>query len=580
LDPECAHALGNRIEEVFLAAEQRSDGDTALRVSDLLRQVDFGLEAVGGARGLDGPIKGVHLSELEDPTPWMRPRSILLSTGLRFQEYPESGARLIRTLSRANMAALVVALGHYVTAVPQCMTDEADRLGMPLLLAPFDLPFQRIATLVYDVLLSEEMYRLRRTIGVQDHLVGLLLKDRGLERLLESISDLLKATVFLMDASGALVSVAGATSTVNSETADAYYRGYLEAKRRPDRSLSFVVGGHTTAYREVLVGERLGQVLLAVNSEGDPLLELGSTTLFYTQKLLSLRLMKDQDRMMLEEELRSALLDDLIAGAGTETEFTQRMRHFALDPERQWRLAICAVRDLNGSPQAGQGSEEQSPLGRSLRAAVRAFMRAKQLTCVTTTSSDLVFVLFFPLEQEPERVFALATELSQTAAETLGMAVDVGVSAAGRGPLAVSRGFAQAEDGLHFASSIHVAGAGVFDSLDPQRRLVANQSVETLQAVVEKSLGQLLRYDAAHRTRLLATIQAYIDAGCRVGATARALNVHRNTLRQRINRVEQLNGLRVDNIDDIVNLVLGFRALDQLQCLGHHVEHLPECGAS
>ena len=130
----------------------------------------------------------------------------------------------------------------------------------------------------------------------------------------------------------------------------------------------------------------------------------------------------------------------------------------------------------------------------------------------------------------------------------------------------------QAEEALHLARSCDsLPSAAAFDNLDPQRRLVSNQSVESLQAVIEQTLGQLLLYDASHRTRLLMTIRAYIDSGRHLGDTARVLHVHRNTLRQRINRAEQLTGAKLDNTNDIVDLVLGFRALDQLQYRGHHV---------
>jgi len=585
IDSRCAARIsGSRLEEVFLTADRRSDGESGLRVRDLLREVGFGLEAAGGVRGLDAPIKGIHLSELGDPTPWMLPHSILLTTGLRLQEHPESGARLLRTLSDASMAALVVALGHTIAVPPQCMVEEADRLGFPLLLAPFDLPFQRIVAFVYDARRSddtyEEMYRLKRTISIQDHLVDLLTRDHGLERFLEAVSDLLKATVLLFDASGDLASVTGPTVIVNAETADAYFRGYLEVKRRPERSPNFLVGGYATAYREVLVSDRLAQVLLAVRNGDDPLPELGNVTLFYAQKLLSLHKLGEQGLMLLREDLRSAFLDDLLNGAATEAEFTLRMRRFGLDPESEWRLAICAIRDRHSAPQAKQGSEEEGALGGSLRAVVDAFIRARQLTCLTTTQKDFIAVLMVPLEEDPERVFELSAELCQTAAETMEVAVDVGVSAAGRGALRVGRGFAEAQECLHVARSCgSVAGAAVFENLVPQRRLVANQSVESLQAVIAQTLGQLLLYDAAHRTRLLATIRAYIDSGCHVGNTARVLYIHRNTLRQRIDRAEQLTGAKLDNSNDVVDLVLGFRALDHLQYHGC-VELLPDRGDS
>ena len=52
-----------------------------LTVASLIRE--FGLEVVAGRESAERPIRWVHISELEHPTPWLSGGELLLTTGAR-----------------------------------------------------------------------------------------------------------------------------------------------------------------------------------------------------------------------------------------------------------------------------------------------------------------------------------------------------------------------------------------------------------------------------------------------------------------------------------------------------------------
>ena len=70
----------------------------ALTVRELIQQTDLGLDLVADA-GLERVIRGIHLSDLEDPTPFMTPGMVLLTTGETFAAYPAMGVRLLDRLA-------------------------------------------------------------------------------------------------------------------------------------------------------------------------------------------------------------------------------------------------------------------------------------------------------------------------------------------------------------------------------------------------------------------------------------------------------------------------------------------------
>lgn len=75
-----------------------------------------------------------------------------------------------------------------------------------------------------------------------------------------------------------------------------------------------------------------------------------------------------------------------------------------------------------------------------------------------------------------------------------------------------------------------------------------------LRAAVER----VAAYDAERRARLLPTLDEYLAQGRSVAATARALTIHVNTLRQRLERIETLTGLALAD-EDLLALQLAVK---------------------
>ena len=72
------------------------------------------------------------------------------------------------------------------------------------------------------------------------------------------------------------------------------------------------------------------------------------------------------------------------------------------------------------------------------------------------------------------------------------------------------------------------------------------------------AVDRLIEYDARRRTSLLDTLERYLAERRSVIESARELFIHPNTLRQRLGRIEELTGLRLDE-DDLLSLELAIK---------------------
>ena len=96
-----------------------------------------------------------------------------------------------------------------------------------------------------------------------------------------------------------------------------------------------------------------------------------------------------------------------------------------------------------------------------------------------------------------------------------------------------------------------VSSGGVLSALAPEARSLA-----------QAELAPLRDHDAAEGTQLLATLAAWLENDCSHEATARALGVHRHTVRTRLAHIERLLARDLGSFSTRAELWAALRALD------------------
>lgn len=538
----------------------------ALTIRDLLAETEFELELLVGGRGVDEAVEGIHLSELGDPTPWMVPRTLLLSTGLNVVSDPAFGARLVEAMVRAGMAGIGISLGHYVDALPDVMVRRAQELSLPLFTVPMSVPFRRITSYVYLALNSQDTYRLRRSLSLQSHLLELLLEERGPADLVAQLAELLETTVFLFDGQGELVAEAQTQARFSARSRKALWGGYREHRERRELLPSFQFSGYRVSYREASLYGRVDRVLVAAYANR-PIPELAETTLSFAQKLVTLDRLRERDVAALERRMRVGLLDDLVSGIGSERDLGERMAYHGLDTSAWWRVAVLDIEDVTSRhSQGSERTEEQiQELKTALLEGAERFLGDHGLPYLTVPKSDTVVVLIQFGDTDRAAAERTLTPLSRATEQDVGATtVSIGVSAPGRGPLAAPGAFRQALETAGLARRRGGQRIRFFDQLHPEERLLETQSPEALTAIYEDTVAPLVERDRRRGSNLVDTLRAYLEADRSVGSAAASLHMHRNTLTKRLERIEALVGLSLSANDDLVSLTLGLRAWELL----------------
>ena len=163
-----------------------------------------------------------------------------------------------------------------------------------------------------------------------------------------------------------------------------------------------------------------------------------------------------------------------------------------------------------------------------------------------------------------ERIEAIAAELPG--------ALAVGISNVCSGPDACAAGFAEAQQA---ARALPVLRAGArhlrYDELGVYKYLLRVPPGERVRDKHADALRVLAEHDGRRNAQLLHTLEEFLRQRGHVGATAQALYVHPNTLRQRLRRIEELTGLDARDADWLLlEVALKLQRLEEVYPPGHH----------
>jgi GAF domain-containing protein len=135
----------------------------------------------------------------------------------------------------------------------------------------------------------------------------------------------------------------------------------------------------------------------------------------------------------------------------------------------------------------------------------------------------------------------------------------IGLSEIHESPADSVRAYRQSRDAAMIGRALLGSGGAIgYSEVGAYRYLVHIAAENAPHDRMRAAVDALIAYDAKRRTALLDTLERYLAERRSVIESARALFVHPNTLRQRLGRIEELTGLKLDE-DDLLSLELAIK---------------------
>lgn len=520
----------------------------------------------GGERGLGRSIESVSAAEEEDPTRWMAPRSLLLTSGMILRDYPEKGAGLVAQLSGEGMSALGLAMAPYWTEVPESMVAAADELNFPLLRISGGIPFHAIMRYVFNAQSPGDLHALRRSVSLQNSLAGLLTHNDGVHDLIRHLSEFLTAEVFLFDWHGdVLESSRGSHARrVSQKSAHSLWLDY-EAHVKIASQVSFFRSGRAQVhFREVRMRGGLEQLLMVVLPDGHLLDEFTENATGFAKTLLEVDVLANHNVLGRLRRARAAFLDELLLRGEQVSDVSERLAHHGISVAEPWRLVAVSAGNIDVDERRVPGAS--SVLADEGIGLVDSYLESLGARFLSTWRSDCLIVLLgLSLEEQPIDVRQFALGLVQQVSRDLRLPdLRAGLSEAATGVTTVAEALTHARQALKSAQR-HSNLVVAYEDLGLHFAALNALPDRQLQSLHEGIVQPLLEADQAGGTHLHETLLAYLAHNRSLAETARTLYLHRNTLSYRLDRIEKILGVGLRGTDDLLDVCLATKASEVLE---------------
>jgi GAF domain-containing protein len=125
----------------------------------------------------------------------------------------------------------------------------------------------------------------------------------------------------------------------------------------------------------------------------------------------------------------------------------------------------------------------------------------------------------------------------------VGNPVSIGVSNTCNGAASFQAGFEEAGHALLGSVIRGTPGVMTYEELGPYKYLLRMSMDSAVRDSQRDLVAKIAEYDRQRQTSLLRTLEEFLRRRGNISATAEALYVHPNTLRQRLRRIQELSGL-------------------------------------
>lgn len=502
---------------------------------------------------------------------FIRENELVLSTAIGCGHDPSLFCGFVGDVSRSGASALAVAIGQYITRVPEEAVRLAEEKEMPLIEIPWSIRFSEIVQRVARELDQQQDQATRMSKDVQQHLLQLLLRGADLSEIAAATEKQWGQPVVIVDENGELLGRSPQSRILARLWAD-----YLEQNRpvlehHPEGLLRpsvhswrwFRLDEHICLEMPIQSARKLQGYLLSLLPRGMELeawaREEGLMILEHSATTAALWFLQNQAARETELRFRQDFVWSLAKGEFHSPEVAQsRARSLGFDLSRSYVCLATRLEEVNLHHRSADDTEQMLTRLESGIQQVGHRMNRRLMAAF----QGVEWVIY--LETHPEEAVETAHEFIDRLEENILRndpgRLSWGISENQTGVRTFQNGYQDARTALEIGRKQKGPGhRSFYKETGLYRALRHLGNHPEMREITWKTMEQLFHYSRQRGIDLNHTLKVYIRHQCNVSQTARKLNLHRQSLLYRLRKIESLTGLTLLNPDDLFLLHLSLK---------------------
>lgn len=486
----------------------------------------------------------------------VRKDEIILSTGLECNTTEEL-LQFVKKVSEARAAALAIATGEFITQIPKVVIQYAQKINFIIIELPWDVHFTDIQRETTKEINKHEQKQIEEAQQMQDRLIDFVLQDKALTDILQYVENELNCSIVFTDHYGRMKS-----THVN------YPEEVIELWERYEQNKQVVKGDNASFHVEKVPYQNgylvKKEVASNIDQMGDGYFisifkfheDVNNNSLQTIESLaaaIAVWLSREDAIVRTELRLKNQFIWDLAKSKDVVFEEKSQTRAnlfgFQLDLPYVCIVGYSEQLEVNKIEEDGVG---QKPIIFEIEKEIRQVAASMNKQVAVTLDDDYV-IIFLELHQMEDDVIhyfidSVNAQLRNIEPEAK---FSWGIGQHRDGIKRFHESYEKAFSALDMVLSQKETGDRLrFEETRLNRLLLEFVNNEEIQNITQSAIAPLIEYENQRGIDLIHTFIVYDQEKRNVSKAARKLNLHRQSLLYRLEKIKKLTNLSVDKPDD------------------------------
>jgi PucR family transcriptional regulator, purine catabolism regulatory protein len=537
--------------------EDRNSSDRGVTLRELLSMPSLqDARVMAGEAGLNAPVRWIHILDFPDIVPWVTAQDVVLTGTYAFFEDPSELENLVPRLADKGVSGLIMGIGLFLKEIPQFVLDEADERDFPVISIPWQVRFEDVT---FEAARKFVLHQRHLLDEIETASRSLLEASRSTDqqKTVDALSASLRRDVAILDSGGRVLAASEeGVATLAPEAYSTFLRRSSGDEDRFKNEVRFPLGGSEILVHPMSVATRCLGAIVVADAEGMEVAE--SLSLAVGSTVVSFQLLQHEEHEASQAQIVSEYLQEVFRRS-------DRVNPQVLVEFFGWTEIVphaVAVLELHGLARRRSTGELKEARARELRTLVRTRLRHRlegHEYLVSEFSDDLAIVLVCESDQRALSVLEPVRKELETIVAEEDCRITLGISSVDDDLQSLPRKYEEARRVISLTHRVNGPGHGAtIEDLrlpDVLSRLLGAEGVGSLIADIDR----LQRHDDEHGSAYLRTLAAFLQCFGNITDAAELLSVHQNTVRYRIEKIEEMLGRSMYDADFRFGLELGLQ---------------------
>jgi PucR family transcriptional regulator, purine catabolism regulatory protein len=546
----------------------KQDGIT---INDVLKmECMYQSKIIAGLKGLKNTVTRVNIMADIEILDWVSPGEFLLLTSYSFNiEDVEWQKEFIVECSKKNLSGIGIKIYPNVDGLPAEVIDIANSLNIPIINISHSVPFSDIMTFILKEIFNKQAAFLEKMEDIHKRIMDLILTEASIGEIVNVVHENVNNPVLIkLEFPDRMIMnfdsideelKKGLLNNVEKFILPAIYRRNGE---KIHISKEFIAGKYIKRISKPIVVKDNVYGCIFTWAVTQPFGDFDYSVIEASTSAISMEVIKKLSVREVESRYRQEFLDDLLAqDEKRKAKAYERAVFFNLSADLKYVVVAINIKSLNNGVKKHQDLQVKQILTRMVQM-IEKLIDEFKFNGIVVGNLDNIQILLS--SKDNKKMQSNLNELCNSIDKNLFTKFEfvdarMGIGRCYDGLKLVYKSYVDAMDAINTGEILNEGRITYFENLGVYKILCQEHLQEELERFYCYAIESLVEYDKRKSTELIKTLEAYFTYNGNLKKMADMLFTHYNTISYRINRIEEISGVSLENASDRLSIEIALK---------------------